>query len=67
MNRVTTIRSGQNAVEVVTADHEVKIRSGYQAINGTIYLDWGEARELAEAILLDFAEMSGLTEGRHEG
>ncbi len=64
----TTIRQhGKEPVAVETSPSEVKILHGHQAIMGTIYLDWGEARELAEAILVDFAEMSRLTEGRHEG
>ncbi len=63
----TVIRTGNDAVEVTTSLVGVRIGHGYTNISGTINLDWGEARELAEAILVDFAEMSGLTEGRHEG
>ncbi len=47
----TTIRRGHDAVELRTGKAEVEIRHGRNGINGTIYLDWGEARELAEAIL----------------
>ena len=54
----TTIRRGNDAVELVTEVAEVKIRFGRDGISGTIYLDWGEAREMAETILVDFAEMS---------
>ena len=54
----TTIRRGDDAVEVVTSTKEVTIRLGRGGISMTVHLDWGEARELAETILVDFAEMS---------
>ncbi len=64
--RATTIRRGDDAVEVVTETIEVKIRHGRDGINGTIYLDWGEARELAETILRTADALFGTPkEGRH--
>ncbi len=62
----TTIRKGQEAVELVTNESEVAIRYGLDGINATIYLDWGEARELAEAILVDWDEMTNPLGGRHK-
>ncbi len=61
----TTIRTGKDEVTLVTDKSEVGIRYGQGGISATIYLDWGEARELAEAILGDFAEVTSLPEGRH--
>ena len=49
-----TIRKGvggQEEVSLETSDDGVAIGHGYTNINGTICLDWGEARELAETIL----------------
>lgn len=57
------VRGGDDAVTaIMTADGQgVKIIYGRDGINATIDLDWGEARELAEVILLDFAERAELT------
>ncbi len=60
----TVIRSGTEAVELRTDKSEVVVRYGPDGTNATIYLDWGEARELAEAILDGFTE--NLQQGRHE-
>lgn len=54
-----TIREGfGDDVAVETSDNGVKILSGYDAINATINLDWSEARELAETILMTADAMS---------
>ncbi len=70
----TIIRTGAEAVQLITEESEVVIRYGPDGINASIYLDWGEARELAETILTDFAEIAELdfdeiaeSRGRHEG
>ncbi len=61
-----TIRKGgdgQEEVSLETSDNGVAIGHGYTDINGTIYLDWGEARELAETILMTAEAMFETKQG----
>lgn len=45
-----TIRGGHEAVTVITRNDGVEIEYGHEGIMATIKLDYGEARELAQAI-----------------
>ena len=67
----TTIRDsfegGQgDDVALETSAEGVKVLYGPKAINATINLDWDEARELAEAILIQGDNLFlGALEGKH--